>query len=161
MVETASVGGMIVAPVFVQVDAMRLVNHHGTLIRQADPFKRTCYFLGLMDAAWNIGNKDGDLVRENGSGSQINQGIAIIVPARKIMEIIIQPGPYQIWLAIVDEEYKKKFVVENRPLVTQDSLEGAEDVQLTSPNRSHRKPKEIVIIEGDCDPIGGESRLYL
>lgn len=76
-----------------------------------------------MHGPWQIGNNNGDVVRENGSSGQINHEIAIIVPAAKIMEIISQSGWVRTRMTIVVEEHKK-VSVENYPFALQDSLEG-------------------------------------
>ena len=127
LVETTSVSGMIAAPVFVHVGPMRLVNHRKTIIQQAEPFKRMCYFLGLMHGPWRTGNNDVNVVRGNGSGDQINQGIAVIVPASKIMEIISRREWVRARLAIVNEEHNKRLAVQAHPFAMPDTLQGTEN----------------------------------
>jgi hypothetical protein len=80
LIEARSIGGLSGSPVFV---------------RETRQFGLgNIYLLGLMHGHWDIAPKtinDMVVADEDRPGSSVNMGIAIVVPARKILEVINSP----------------------------------------------------------------------
>ncbi len=85
LVEARSIGGLSGSPVFVHLGGVR----EGTL-----NFPVKWHWLGLMHGHWDfpLDSSDTDLVTEDTPEKEaVNMGIAIVIPATQIMEIINQP----------------------------------------------------------------------
>jgi hypothetical protein len=79
LIEARSIGGLSGSPVFVHVGGIRANRMRGNKY----------YWLGLIHGHWNLPTSDTDNSNKDQlSGEAINTGIAIVVPATKILEII-------------------------------------------------------------------------
>ena len=88
LVEARSIGGISGSPVFVYPGPTRPINGVVRLMGGGSSF----YLLGLMHGHWDGSASNLDLVVEDVAGrNQVNMGIAIVVPASKILETINQP----------------------------------------------------------------------
>ena len=86
LIEARSIGGLSGSPVFVNLGNVRV--HEGELkyLRNGAAF----YLLGLMLGHWN--RKVPVAAQHEDYIESVNMGIGIVVPARKILEVIDQPG---------------------------------------------------------------------
>src|SRR3989442_2129427 len=88
LVEARSLGGLSGSPVFVNLG---LVRSEGGHVKFASGTSGIFYLLGLMHGHWDrvvpVGVTSDDIQFEN-----VNLGIAIVVPAKKILEVINQPS---------------------------------------------------------------------
>lgn len=82
LVEARSIGGLSGSPVFVNLSGVRLVQ--GNLNVGVAGF----YLLGLMHGHWESDEADAMVV--DSSKEQVNMGIAVVVPAQKILEVLNQ-----------------------------------------------------------------------
>jgi hypothetical protein len=79
LIEARSIGGLSGSPAFV---------------RETIPMGiGSFYFLGLMHGHWDIPpeTKNDQLIMDNEKGGQVNIGIAIVIPAKKVMEVLNHP----------------------------------------------------------------------
>jgi hypothetical protein len=84
LLETRSIGGLSGSPVFVVTTGMR-----GGTPRMGGP---QFYLLGLMHGHWDVRFSLADAVIPNGVQAEaVNMGIAIVVPASKILEVTNRP----------------------------------------------------------------------
>lgn len=91
LIESRSIGGLSGSPVFVHLGAVRLKDGHPHVVIEGQPI---FYLLGLLHGHWDTPLPDVDEVVEDEQASQrtvINMGIAMVVPAYKILEVIQQP----------------------------------------------------------------------
>jgi hypothetical protein len=108
LVEVRSLGGISGSPVFVRFPG---VTTHNTEEGPAVGLSEVYSLLGLMHGHWSISrHAEGDTVADIRGEREVNMGIAIVVPASKILEVIQQP-------AIRDREKKaeaelRKFIEE-------------------------------------------------
>ncbi len=84
LIEARSIGGLSGSPVFVHLPGIKIA-YGNEPVYDSGPF----YLLGLIHGHWNIGKADLDWIDDE--GEKINTGIAIVVPAIKILETINQP----------------------------------------------------------------------
>jgi len=85
LIECRSIGGLSGSPVFVHLAEFRLVDKEVQM--KAGGF----YWLGLVHGHWDLKVPDIDtLFGDLFSTQQVNMGIAIVVPALKVMEVIDQ-----------------------------------------------------------------------
>lgn len=88
LIEARSIGGLSGSPVFVQLSVPR--SFDGGMHLTQTPFHY--YLLGLMHGHWDIPVSNADLVIEDDPDRErVNMGIAIVVPAANILEVINQP----------------------------------------------------------------------
>jgi len=86
LVEARSIGGLSGTPVFVHMGGVR------TLAGKARFRGGSFYWLGLMHGHWDLPVSYTDSLAENiSTGERVNMGIAIVVPAMKILEVLTQP----------------------------------------------------------------------
>lgn len=94
LVEARSIGGLSGSPVFVHLGLVR-VSEDGSL--QYAELKKTprggpFYLLGLMHGHWDIPVSAVDsMVMDDVHNEAVNMGIAVVVPATKILEVLNQP----------------------------------------------------------------------
>jgi len=84
LVESRSIGGLSGSPVFVYLGNMRPKN--GTWNLGGD--QKLFYLLGLMHGHWDIEEDKIDIVVEDKVKDELNTGIAVVVPASKILEVL-------------------------------------------------------------------------
>jgi len=77
LIEARSIGGISGSPAFVR--------------ETTDLGIGSFYFLGLMHGHWEIPTRKRNHVQNVYSAGTVNMGIAIVVPARKILEVLNQP----------------------------------------------------------------------
>jgi hypothetical protein len=108
LVESRSIGGLSGSPVFVHLAGARQVG--GNIIIGAG---RQFYLLGLMRGHWDRDENYIDGISDDIDGGSVNMGIAIVIPATKILEIINQSKWVDERQAYLDEEKKKNLPVED------------------------------------------------
>ena len=110
LIEARSINGLSGSPVYVHLDAVRYADNRMPTAIYGGPGH---YLLGLMhghyDKNWQTG----------GRADRVNLGIAIVVPAAKILEVINQP-------MIKDADDKDEKEWREKQLPTADSLEDEE-----------------------------------
>jgi len=84
LVEARSIGGLSGSPVFVNLSGVRTVG--GNLSVGGAGF----YLLGLMHGHWHV-EPESDTVVVDSRKESVNMGIAIVIPAQKILEVLNQP----------------------------------------------------------------------
>jgi len=90
LVESRSIGGLSGSPVFVHLGSTRI---GGGVLNLAAGIR--FYLLGLMHGHWDVKEHGMDDAREDAfiRGEQaVNMGIAIVVPAAKVLEALCQPA---------------------------------------------------------------------
>lgn len=124
LIESRSIGGLSGSPVFVHLGWVRNVD--GQIKFASSPIG-IFYLLGLMHGHWDRDERADDNITEDIDGGKVNMGIAIVVPATKILEIINQPELVERRQAEMDVVKKKQLPVEDtssqysRELDTQNS----------------------------------------
>lgn len=88
LIESRSIGGISGSPVFVHLGTDYSTLESGRLGYAYQKF----YLLGLMHGHWETVQAGGYLNDEERSKEIVNMGIAIVVPASKILEVIEQPS---------------------------------------------------------------------
>lgn len=91
LVEARSIGGLSGSPVFVHLPAVR-PDEHGTF-RYANSPIGIFYLLGLMHGHWDrpVSEEEDVMLADDLRQESVNMGIAVVVPAKKILETIYQP----------------------------------------------------------------------
>jgi hypothetical protein len=84
LIEARSIGGLSGSPVFVNLSGVRTVG--GNVMVGGTGF----YLLGLMHGHW-IEQPEPDTVVIDSRNESVNMGIAIVIPAQKILEVLNQP----------------------------------------------------------------------
>ncbi len=97
LIEARSIGGLSGSPAFV--------------IQTAPPEVGKLYLLGLMHGHWDIPPeaKNDQLVMDNDHYKQVNMGIAIVIPAKKILEVMNQEI-LDTWRRLEDQKMQKEQV---------------------------------------------------
>jgi hypothetical protein len=116
LVEVRSIGGLSECPVFVHLGLLRVSPAGHPIFAPDDQGLRTTsgpfYLFRLMHSHWSSRTfQDMSAEEKDWIGKSINLGIAIVVPATKILEVINQPLLLEI---------QKKLLEENLP--TPDSI---------------------------------------
>ena len=106
LIEARSIGGMSGSPVWIRPSLLMVAKHEGAIIptNVVGPGK----LLGLMHGHWAIKESEINnpkIVHDRQKG--VNMGIAIVVPARKILETINQPGLMQRRSELEEKESKR------------------------------------------------------
>jgi hypothetical protein len=104
LIEARSIGGLSGSPVFVHKDIIKNVD--GQLMMSSNPFGIQ-YLLGLIHGHWDIAMDSADGMIEDANEGAVNMGIAMVVPAVKIIEIINQPKWIEERQSHVDAKNKK------------------------------------------------------
>ena len=100
LIEARSIGGISGSPVFV---------------RESFPRQGTHYLLGLMQAHWEISSElKNDFKLNKEFNGQVNLGIAIVIPAKKILEALNHP--YLVDLRTKSETEKLKKSNQNQDI---------------------------------------------
>ncbi len=87
LIEARSFGGLSGSPVFVNLGSSRVIDGYVCPLDSS-----ALYLLGLVHGHWNLGQADRDSISEDWNREEpINSGIAIVIPASKIGEVISQP----------------------------------------------------------------------
>lgn len=110
LIEARSIGGLSGSPVFV-TETLGMRNESGEILAGGGPF----YFMGLMHGHWDIPAELKNDIPSDKEG-KVNMGIAIVVPAITILEVINQEELVEMRRQRAEEEKKKK------PLPTMDTL---------------------------------------
>lgn len=101
LIEARSIGGLSGSPVFVNIEGIR----KGQWVLG----KQSLYLLGLIHGHWDIMEKAFDESKEDVSDvGNINMGIAIVVPATKILEVINQPMLMEKRQKFLEQNKKEK-----------------------------------------------------
>ena len=117
LIEARSLGGISGSPVFVHIPAIRAKSLVKDTQTKLDPTGTAFFLLGLMHGHWDEMYTDEDAIVEDAEKlKSINTGIAIVVPATKILEVINQP-------MIRKDEEKKVREARKKNLPTSDNLE--------------------------------------
>jgi hypothetical protein len=89
LIESRSIGGLSGSPVFVidigLVDLPPLIQPTTSVVTI-----RKFYLLGLIQEHWDL--KPGEIVDTDEDNEKVNMGIAIVVPAKSILEVLGQPA---------------------------------------------------------------------
>jgi hypothetical protein len=99
LIEARSIGGLSGSPVFVRSDLERTEKLLPEPSQRMEDFNRQAqrqfYWLGLIHGHWNYRVPDTDFTvagdQEDAERKKINAGIAIVVPADKILETLAHP----------------------------------------------------------------------
>ena len=86
LIESRSIGGLSGSPVFVHLGGARPVG--GNTYIGASEF----YLLGVMQGHWDLPAAKTDTIDDDLQRESVNMGIAIVVPASKIVELIDYPA---------------------------------------------------------------------
>ena len=86
LIESRSIGGLSGSPVFVHLGGTRLVG--GSTRIGTSGF----YLLGVMHGHWDLPTAKKDTIDDDLQRESVNMGIAIVVPASKIVELIDYPA---------------------------------------------------------------------
>ncbi len=123
LIEARSIGGHSGSPVFVYFGSTRRIDgntHHGGY--------KLYYWLGLMHGHWNIRESDIDVFEnKDDSREKMNMGIAIVVPASKVLEVINQESFIKERQQVIDKMKAEKMPVPDSGFVKKDE-ETFEDV---------------------------------
>jgi hypothetical protein len=108
LIEARSIGGLSGSPVFVHLGTARIMNEHLYFATGQTIY----YLLGLVHGHWDVpipdvADFDELAVDATGQGRAVNMGIAIVVPASKILEVIQQPVIREYEEA-VEADFRKK-----------------------------------------------------
>lgn len=107
LIEARSLGGLSGSPVFVHIPANRVNRIAMNQDIQFTGGGTVFFLLGLMHGHWDT-TSDPDTINEDlRETRQVNMGIAIVVPATKIMEVIGQPTIKKKEQEIMREEHEK------------------------------------------------------
>lgn len=104
LIEARSIGGLSGSPVFVHLaPATRFLP--GQPPEQRMVFGSKFYWLGLMHGHWDMGLPDKDVMVEDAlTNERVNMGIAIVIPATKVLEVINQ----EVFMKSREEEIKRR-----------------------------------------------------
>ena len=98
LIESRSIGGLSGSPVFVKVAEPRTGGHtlriKGRRMRVSETRELgvdRIYLLGLVHGHWDIPPSQVDAAIVDNSRESVNVGIAIVVPAQKILEVLNHP----------------------------------------------------------------------
>jgi hypothetical protein len=95
LVEMRSIGGISGSPVLLQMEGRAEILYpeakHPISIKKS---RKTHYLLGLVQGHYTITTQDEWVFKTDQPVGDINAGIAIVVPAEKIMETICQPSAF-------------------------------------------------------------------
>lgn len=130
LVECRSIGGLSGSPVFVHLGWDSKTEEESILL-MTNKRPHQHYFLGLMHGHWKVdipttqsseGNTEDSVTVDSLINEAVNMGIAIVVPAEKILEVIDQP-------MIKEKEDAKMKSLRDKYLPTLDSVD--EEVIIT------------------------------
>jgi hypothetical protein len=119
LVEARSIGGMSGSPVFVHQSIFETMKKGEMLVGTGNERGSTFYLLGLMHGHFDVDlltEDSADMDAKNKANQAINMGIAIVVPADKILEVLNQP-------MIRDTELLQEKELREKMMPTMDSLE--------------------------------------
>ena len=110
LVETRSIGGLSGSPVFVNLGFVRPDSHGKMRFWEGESTRTSMfYLLGLMHGHYRKGQEK-DLARFD-DREPINMGIAIVVPANKILEVIEQPSILDEMRSIIEARRKQNLPI--------------------------------------------------
>jgi hypothetical protein len=118
LIEARSIGGLSGSPVFIQRSIeVQPAEHTGRKPIAAG----AVFWLGLIHGHWDTPEDEIDVAQDNESyrKEQVNMGVAIVVPAHKIIETICQPAILARASGAID-----KVLAEDHPIVTGNSPTG-------------------------------------
>ena len=129
LIEARSIGGLSGSPVFVNVSGDRTMggNFANGNVKKGDILYSTgnrLYLLGLIYGHWDEQTVD-DVISEDAARKDVNMGMAMVVPATKILEIIDQPKWVEERQLLMKLKNKKHLPVQDA-LPTKDSVKPAE-----------------------------------
>ena len=123
LVESRSIGGLSGSPVFVYLGSARRVGNTMNL-----GANNRYFWLGLMHGHFDLDRKDDeDLTQDAFAQERVNMGIAIVVPAYKILEVINQPEIVSMREKIIKEQQQRQLPTADSTSVslTEESFEDA------------------------------------
>lgn len=119
LIEARSIGGISGSPVFVRLGFWRSKDG------QAQFSGNIFYLLGLMHRHWEVTvGKKNDLVQLNEDVfGAVNLGIAIVVPAYKILEVLNQPNQVEYRRKLDEEELRRRqpMPVNDKDIISSDA----------------------------------------
>ena len=114
LIESRSIGGLSGSPVYVNMTAPRIDDDGKALL---DIHMRYIYLFGLIYGHYDIETPGEDqIVEDETKQERINMGIAIVVPASKIKELLYHPK----MVKVREDEIKE---IKSKNIPTEDSLE--------------------------------------
>jgi DNA-binding transcriptional regulator of glucitol operon len=104
LIEAMSIGGLSGSPVFVNIGLHRIIKSR-TVATSGRPY----LFLGLMHGHFDIKNLNEDVVDEDETASLkgVHTGIGVVIPARKIVEIIFHPEQSEMRRKLIEKHREK------------------------------------------------------
>jgi len=92
LIEARSFGGLSGSPVFVHIGVVRVDKDNVEKPWHCTDINATHYLLGLVHGHWDMPLPDTDEAEiDEGVRQAMNTGIAIVVPTKKILEVLFQP----------------------------------------------------------------------
>ena len=88
LIEARSIGGLSGSPVFVNLDPLRAGN---LMFTNKGVKGSVLYLLGIVHGHWDMIESESDGLIQDIDGGRVNMGIAIVIPAAKILEVLEQP----------------------------------------------------------------------
>jgi hypothetical protein len=108
LIEARSIGGLSGSPAFVRETVNITIDEEGKGEIFSAPSGRGTYLMGLMHGHWDIPPQAKNDMRTTDEEGQVNMGIAIVVPATKILEVINQKELTEIRRESAAERKKKQ-----------------------------------------------------
>lgn len=102
LVESRSIGGLSGAPVFVSVSGVRRIDGQDFV---GGPIY---YWLGIMQGHWDLALSDLDAVEDEAGNFGVNMGIAIVIPATKLLDVINQSRIQDVKKRETEKRQQKK-----------------------------------------------------
>ncbi len=136
LIEARSIGGLSGSPAFVRKTVNIKTSEEGEGEIISAPSGRGIYLMGLMHGHWDIPSEEKNDMRATDEEGKVNMGIAIVVPATKILEVINQEELMQSRRESA-AEWKKK-----QPKPTTDSALPATATQKTKAARRFPSSRE-------------------
>jgi len=114
LIEARSIGGLSGSPVFIHVPPMRFGIANALSVTGLDAGKPPFFWFGLIHGHWDAQDSLPDTLVEDAIGDTINMGIAVVVPATKVLEVLDQEQ-------FVKQRKEKAKRAREKNLPTQDS----------------------------------------
>jgi len=104
LLEARSIGGLSGSPVFVHLGIVRRIN--GQVVFLQGKAGAKFHLIGLVRGHFDLPSSHPDAVIADGSGQSVNVGIALVVPATRILEVLRHPT-IEKTRALLEEQLKK------------------------------------------------------
>jgi hypothetical protein len=106
LIEARSIGGLSGSPVFVFLDSKRT---RRVKFPEGDFKGKVFYLLGIVHGHWDRKENEIDDIISDIDGGKINTGIAVVVPATKLLEVINQPKLLQQRSIVMEKRKRENF----------------------------------------------------